>query len=265
MNDVMAVHGPITHKVPETEEERDVLAELQPCNILAGYLDVGNIGAEGADTGAASAKSAVAAAPLQDLELFQMDVDGVLPTAGRVAKDPVFRAVLRYGETQFITVCEATVDGPLTIVALKFEGPRDARRDDTWQLIEHLRRRVNTVVGDCGPNLKLHAGRALTAGEDIASWRPAVILRQPILQANLSMAAYQTLDLVEVNDDVIALRHSEAKAGDLQGPGEQVAVIRNHPEWNHRVRTERIGQEQFVEARRPAVQHPKAITPLIDT
>ena len=77
----MAVDRPVTHKVPEAGEEGDVLAEPQPRSILTGYLDVGNIGAEGADTGAASAESAVAAAPLQDLEEFQMDVNGVLPTA----------------------------------------------------------------------------------------------------------------------------------------------------------------------------------------
>ena len=57
------------------------------------------------------------------------------------------------------------------------------------------------------------------------------------------MAADQTLDLVEIDNDVIALSHADAEAGDLYRPGQQVAVIGDHPEWDHRARAERIGEE----------------------
>src|SRR5262249_54267325 len=155
--------------------------------------------------------------------------------------------------------------GPLAIVAVEFKAPRDAGRDDSGQLIElRLGRRVNAGVGDCGPDPKLHARYALTGGEEIAVRRAPIILHQPILETNPGVAADQFLDLIEIDDDVSALRHPEANAGDLQGSGNQVAVIPDKPEWDLCVRTQRIGEEQLVEARRPGVQQPKAISPLID-
>src|SRR5262245_61049414 len=64
MNDVVAVHRPVTHKIPEAEEGRDVLAKLQPYSILAGYLNIGDIGTDSTDSGATSPESAVAAGPI---------------------------------------------------------------------------------------------------------------------------------------------------------------------------------------------------------
>src|SRR5437764_2931684 len=156
----------------------------------------------------------------QDPVFLQMNVDGVLPVVARVDQDPVLRAVLRYGEAKFVTVGELVVDNPLAVVAVKDEVPRDAWRDDAWQLIERrMRRRVNAIVGDGGADPELDAIFAIgvSRSKNVAGWSRAVFLLQTVLKANFGVAADQTLDLVEVNDDVIALRHAEPEAGDLYG------------------------------------------------
>src|SRR5882672_1547047 len=61
MNGVVAVHGPVTLKVAEAEEESSILIELKLGDIFARDLDVGNTRAGGADAATAAAKWAVAA------------------------------------------------------------------------------------------------------------------------------------------------------------------------------------------------------------
>src|SRR5882724_12884690 len=177
---------------------------------------------------------------------FQMDMDGVLPIAPRIDEHPVFGAVLRYSEAEFITVREPVIDDPLAIAAVEFEVPRDPRRDDRWQLVEHrVACWVNAAVGDRGPDPELYTILTIgvSASKNVALRPLSVILLQSVLEANRCVAAYQTLDLVEVNDDVVALRDPNAEAGDLQRRGQQVAVISDHPEWDHRARAQRIGEE----------------------
>src|SRR5436853_7603606 len=78
------------------------------------------------------------------------------------------------------------------------------------------------------------------------------------------MAANQSLDLIEVNDDVISLRHAQAEARDLDGRGQKVAVVADDPEGDDRGGAERVGEEQLVEARRAAVQDAEAVAALVD-
>ena len=186
----------------------------------------------------------------QDLVLFEMDVDGVLPIVAGVNQHPVFGSVLLHRKAEGVravrgvAVGKLVVDDPLPVIAVEHEVPRDPRRDNAGQLVERrVGRRINTVVRHCGSNPELHARDALARSEDVAGWPLPIVLLQAVLQANRCVAAYQTLDLVEVNDNVIALCHPNAEAGDLYRPRQQVAVIGDHPEWDHRARTERIGEE----------------------
>src|SRR6185295_14673503 len=99
-----------------------------------------------------------------------VNVDRVLPIAPRIAPEPVLRAVLFHGETEFVAVRKPTVDYPLAVVAIKVEVPGDARRNDARQLIEHrVRRGVDTVVGDGTANPELDASHTLTGGKKIAA------------------------------------------------------------------------------------------------
>lgn len=95
VNSVVAVHGPISLKVAEPEEDGGILIKLKPRDILARYFYVRNAGARGADATTTATEIAVAAIaipvtagavvmptavnPTQDLVLFQMNMDGVLP------------------------------------------------------------------------------------------------------------------------------------------------------------------------------------------
>ena len=279
----MAVHWPIPSEVAEAEEHFSVLIKLEPCYVLARNFNVGNAGARGADTATATAKIAVAAIsitvtaaaavmsaavdPAQDLVFFQMNVDRVLPIVAGVDKDPVLRAVLSYGEAEFITIRKLVVDDPLTVVSVEFEVASDSRRDDRWQGVERWQGcRIDAIVGNGGANAELHTIGAIRipAGKDVALWSLPILLFQTVLQTNLGVAAYQTLHLVEVNDDVVALGYTQTEAGDLYRFWQQVAVIGDYPERNLCAWTKRIGEKQLVETRRPAVQHAEAIASLID-
>jgi len=72
---------------------------------------------------------------------------------------------------------------------------------------------------------------AVPSGKNVALRSLAILLLQTILQTDLGVAAYEVLDLVEVNDDVVALRYAQAEAGDLYWFGQEVAVVSNNPEW----------------------------------
>src|SRR6266567_2374468 len=152
--------------------------------------------------------------PAQDLVFLQMNVDGVLPVVAGVDQNPVLCAVLRHCEAQLIAVSKLVVDDPLAVVAIKDEVPCDARRDDARQLIERrMCCRVNAIVADGGadPELDTICATGVSPSKDVAGWSGAVFLLQSVLQANFGVAADQTLNLVEIDDDVIALSHADAE------------------------------------------------------
>jgi hypothetical protein len=68
MNGVVAVHGPIAAKIAEAEEELNLLAELQAHHVFPRVFYPWR-------------RHSI---PRQDLELFHMDVDGMLPAMGAV-------------------------------------------------------------------------------------------------------------------------------------------------------------------------------------
>src|SRR5260370_34308054 len=74
--------------------------------------------------------------PAQDLVLFQMDVDGVLPVVSRINDAPVFRTVLLYGEADRIAVHESVVDYPLAVAPIEDEVAGDQRRHHAGQRVE---------------------------------------------------------------------------------------------------------------------------------
>src|ERR1041385_2984702 len=123
---------------------------------------------------------------------------------------------------------------------------------------------VDAVVGDRAADPELDTGHALAGGKKITARTLAVVLHQTILQTHFGVAADQTLDCVEVDDDVIAFGHAQPDAGHLNRRRQQVSVIGDYPERNLRTGSERIGQEQFIEARRATVQYAETIAPLAD-
>src|SRR6266568_1526184 len=119
MHGIVAVHGPVALEVAETEEERICFVELEPSDVLPcdlhGRYAVGIGATVAAVAGAVSAATpSVAAVPArvlefgsimvsagnsaQNLVLFQMDMDGVLPVVSWVNENPIFGAVLLHGE-----------------------------------------------------------------------------------------------------------------------------------------------------------------------
>jgi len=135
--------GILAQPVTEAEEQRVALVELESSDVLPRNLHVGHPGELRADSRATAAKWAVGAGArgnpasarvtasivtsAQDAVLFQMDVNGVLPIAPGIGEYPVFGAVLRYREAEFITVREPVINNPLAIVAVELEVPHDAR------------------------------------------------------------------------------------------------------------------------------------------
>ena len=74
MNGVVAVHGPVAAKIAEAEEELNLLPELEATHVFPRVFYV----------------CRWRSIPRQDAELFQMDVDGMLPAMGVVPYDPPF-------------------------------------------------------------------------------------------------------------------------------------------------------------------------------
>src|SRR4029078_10013109 len=114
----------------------------------------------------------------------------------------------------------------LSVVAIEVEVARDAGRDYRRQLVKRrMSRRIDTIIGGSCSDLKLHTVHPL-AGRENVSCRPlAVSLLEPILQAYLRVAADQALDLIEINDDVIALADAEATTRELHGRGQRVSSV----------------------------------------
>ena len=120
--------------------------------------------------------------------LFKMRMNGVLPIIPRVNELPIFRAVLLYGEAQFVAVRKPIVDCPLSVVAIKLEVARDSRRDDARKLIElRVSRRINAGIRHRGADLELYTGSTLASREDVAAWPLAIVLLQTVLQTDLGV------------------------------------------------------------------------------
>src|SRR5260370_31196318 len=115
MNGVVAVHGPVAAKIAEAEEELNRLVERQATDVFPRVFHPRN-----------------PSRPLQDPELFQMDVDGMLPATGVVPYYPPFRGVSLARETDGgvdgETVCNLSVDLPLAIAPHALEGASNPRR-----------------------------------------------------------------------------------------------------------------------------------------
>jgi hypothetical protein len=89
-------------------------------------------------------------------------------------------------------------------------------------------------------------------------------LLQAVLEANLGVAPDQILDLVKVNDDVIALSHAQSDAGDLYRRRKEIVVC-NYPERNHRASAQGIGEEELVVPRWPSIQNAESVASLVHT
>jgi hypothetical protein len=115
MDGVVAVHGPVAAKIAEAEEKLNLFAELQATHVFPRMFY-------------ACRRDAI---PRQDPELFHMDVDGMLPAMGVVSQYPPFRSVSLTRETDRslggAAVCILSVDLPLAIPPLEFEGASNAR------------------------------------------------------------------------------------------------------------------------------------------
>src|SRR6266571_3245852 len=180
MHGIVAVHGPVALEVAETEEERICFVELEPSDVLPcdlhGRYAVG-IGATVAAVAGVPARvlefgsiMVSAGNSAQNLVLFQMDMDGVLPVVSWVNENPIFGAVLLHGEAVHRAVGKLLVDDPLAVVAVEDEVARDARRHDAGQRIERgPRGGINAIVSGRGADLKLQTIGACAWGEDIAS------------------------------------------------------------------------------------------------
>src|SRR5436189_5325318 len=104
-----------------------------------------------------------------------------------------------------------------------------------------MRRGINAAVRYRTADPELQTIDALPSRKDVAGRPLAIRLFQTVLQANLGVGAYQRLDLVEVDDDVIALRHAYSEAGHLQRSGQQVSALGDAPDRDHCARAPRIG------------------------
>src|SRR3989440_3441033 len=109
---VVAVHRVRPPEVPEALDELDLVAGAQPDGVLAPVLER-----------AGQNRPAVV---LEDAELLQVDVDGVLPPSGVVGEDPPLRCVLLHSEAELGARHELAVDLPLAVAPLEAEVPFDA-------------------------------------------------------------------------------------------------------------------------------------------
>src|SRR5436189_5789552 len=104
-----------------------------------------------------------------------------------------------------------------------------------------MRRGINAAVRYRTADPELQTIDALPSRKDVAGRPLAIRLFQTVLQSNLGVGAYQRLDLVEVDGDVIALRPAYSDAGHLERSGPQVSVISDDAERDHRARAPRLG------------------------
>ena len=254
------VHGIAAAEIPEPHHEFDLFVESQPHDVFAAGFHV-----------PALDLLAVAA---DDAELLQVNVDGVLPSAGVVPQDPSLGGVALHGEAETRAVHELAVDLPLAVSALEAEGARQTdsigssgsvvgrhrrqanrREDAIVRAAGHMgkrhRLRVEAAVGRRirSDQPELHDRVSGIAGrQDLVGRAPPVHLLQSILEPDTARTAEPIPDLPEVDDDLHAFGHGHACAGDLDRPRQEVAVVRDFPERDGLRRIVRVGEAQLIEA-----------------
>src|ERR1700721_461060 len=208
------------------------------------------------------------------------------PIARQVCEQPLLHTVLLDREAERVAVHELAVDGPLTIQSIKLEGAHNPwRGSGAWQLVEaRFAGRIHTVIGNLRTGhteLQYQIARTrcfnrrLVVVEHQAAFRGRAVLRSDLA---IHGSGSLTVDLVEpifqvergpggkfaeVDDDIDALRRTNANAGPLHRRRYEVAVGCDQPErigiGASRGHTPR--EEELIEARRPGVQQAEAVTP----
>src|SRR4051812_15278013 len=261
---VVTVDGIAADHVTEADEDLDLLVG-EDHDVLAAKLDLPRQG-----------RHAVAA---DDAELLEVDVDRVRPPPGVVLDDPPLELVHLRHEAELRAVHEPAVDLPSAVAALEAEPPGDPRlgRGDVRQpdrvedrVAQHGldarggdRLGIEAPVLLDGAELELEQLVALSRSEDLAGRPAAVDLLEPVLQMD-ALRAEAVGDLLEVDDDVGALRDAHRVARHLDRPGQEVAVDGEHPERDLLVGLVGVGQEELVQARRPRVEQAQAVAALLD-
>src|ERR1700727_3757242 len=182
-----------------------------------------------------------------------MDVHRMCPMARQIGQQPLLHAVLLNCEAEIVAVHELAVDGPLTVQSIKLEGTHDPwRGSSAWQLVEaRFAGRIYTVIGNLRtghPELQYEIARTrcfnrrLVVVEHQAAFRGRAVLRSDLA---INRSGPLTVDLVEpifqvergpggkfaeVDDDIDALRRTNANAGHLHRRRYEVAVGCDQPE-----------------------------------
>src|SRR6185312_16646235 len=125
------------------------------------------------------------------------------------------------------------------------------------RVVRRQGRRVHAVVGylrQIDDDLEQQA--ALARGLDVAGGAAAIGLLQPVF--NVQGLARER---GEVHDDVRPLRDAQGHGGNLDGRGQQVAVVRDLPELVVGAQVGEVRQIELLEARRAAVEPAEAVAP----
>src|SRR6185437_2884746 len=122
-------------------------------------------------------------APAEYLELFQVNVNRVLPFTAIILQNPSFHAVSLHGEADLIAAHEAVIHYPAAVGLIKGERPRDARSDccisktGARQVIEVRGRcRIYAAISSLGADPELKAICAPPCRENVVGWRASIIL-----------------------------------------------------------------------------------------
>src|ERR1700727_2686953 len=185
-----------------------------------------------------------------------MDVHRMCPMARQIGQQPLLHAVLLNCEAEIVAVHELAVDGPMTVQSIKLEGAHDPwRGSSAWQLVEaRFAGRIYTVIGNLRtghPELQYEIAsarcfnRRLVVVEHQAAFGGRTVLRRDLavdcnrpLTVELVESIFQVQRLpgefAEVDDDLDALRGTDANAGHLNRRRNEVAVSGNQVERQRR-------------------------------
>src|SRR5262249_10670798 len=190
-------------------------------------------------------------------ELFEVNMYGMLPAAGAVLQDPMLDCVLLNCEADLVAIHELSVDLPLAVAPLELERATYPRSPGGagQTVIDRIRSGVDAVVRY---GRKIHYNLqdpvSLTRGENIAG-RPAPIgLLQPVLDVERLAR-----ERGEINDHVCSLSYTQSHAFHIHRVWQEVSVVGNLPEHVVRVQIGQVGDEELIEARRPAVEPAEAV------
>src|SRR3954451_9068205 len=175
--------------------------------------------------------------PVEDLEVGQVDVDGVEPAARTVVEGPDLDVVLARGRVHPGRVPELVVDRPLPLVALETPFPRAHRLVlGQWHRvegrssgIEDRRHLVVRLVRGLGGDVEAHY---LPGGREVV-----VVLQRQVPQDHLLTDAV----LREVDHDAVALRLADPELRRLLGTRIEPAVARHERERLSRAQREAVG------------------------